>query len=124
MAVENTNVNVFEEHIKTGYNMKVVLLGELVLVSCEEWDNCKSSTVMLLTKERGRKLHTLARGFRLPMASALKSLLFFLHSTAVMMMIIKVTTAMGANTAAIIQRLLGGFLTTAGVKKNRCAATF
>lgn len=58
----------------------------------------------------------------MPMASALKSLLFFLHSTAVMMMIIKVTTAMGANTAAIIQRLFGGFLTTAGLKKNRCAA--
>lgn len=56
---------------------------------------------------------TLARGFRLPMASALKSFLFFLHSTAVIMMIMSVTTAMGANTAAIIQRLLGGFLTTA-----------
>lgn len=59
------------------------------------------------------KMDTLARGLRLPMASALKSFLFFLHSTAVMMMIMSVTTAMGANTAAIIQRLLGGFLTTA-----------
>lgn len=47
------------------------------------------------------------------MASALKSFLFFLHSTAVMMMIMSVTTAMGANTAASIHRLLGGFLTTA-----------
>ena len=32
------------------------------------------------------------------------------------MMIMRVTTAMGANTAAIIQRLLGGFLTTAETK--------
>lgn len=67
-------------------------------------------------RERG----TLARGLRLPMASAFKSFLFFLHSTAVMMMIMSVTTAMGANTAAIIQRLLGGFFTTAekGEKKT------
>lgn len=57
------------------------------------------------------------------MASALKSLLFFLHSTAVMMMMIKVTTAMGASTAASIQRLFGGFLTTAEVKKNKSVAT-
>lgn len=64
------------------------------------------------------KRNTLARGLRLPMASALKSFLFFLHSTAVMMMIISVTTAMGANTAAIIQRLLGGFLTTAEKRKT------
>lgn len=117
-------LDVFEEQNKTGNDMKVMLLGELALVSYEKWDKCKSSTVTRLTKGRGRKLHTLARGFRLPMASALKSLLFFLHSTAVMMMIIKVTTAMGANTAAIIQRLLGGFLTTAGIKKTRCAALF
>lgn len=57
---------------------------------------------------------TLARGLRLPMASALKSFLFFLHSTAVMMIIISNTTEIGASTAANIQRLLGGFLTTAG----------
>lgn len=60
-----------------------------------------------------KKTDTLALGLRLPMASALKSFLFFLHRTAVMMMIMSVTTAMGANTAAIIQRLFGGFLTTA-----------
>lgn len=47
------------------------------------------------------------------MVSALKSLLFFLHKTAVMMRMMTVTTAMGANTAAMIHRLLGGFFTTA-----------
>lgn len=66
---------------------------------------------------------TLARGLRLPMASALKSFLFFLHSTAVMMIIISVTTAIGANTAAIIHRLLGGFLTTAEKKRTPCDYT-
>lgn len=55
----------------------------------------------------------MALGLRLPIASALKSFLFLLHSTAVMMIIRSVTTEIGANTAAIIQRLLGGFLTTA-----------
>lgn len=35
-----------------------------------------------------------------------------------MMMIMSVTTAMGAKTAAIIQRLLGGFLTTAEKKTS------
>lgn len=54
----------------------------------------------------------------MPMASALKSLLFFLQRTAVMIMITRVTTAMGASTAAIIHRLLGGFLTTAEIKNN------
>lgn len=39
-----------------------------------------------------------------------------------MMMIIRVTTTIGANTAAIIQRLFGGFLTTAEIKKNKCVA--
>lgn len=57
------------------------------------------------------------------MASALKSPLFFLQSTAEMIMMMRVTTAMGASTAAIIQRLLGGFLTTAEIKKNKCVAT-
>jgi len=47
------------------------------------------------------------------MASGLKSFLFFLHRTAVMMMMITVTTAMGASTAAMIHRLFGGFFTTA-----------
>lgn len=59
------------------------------------------------------------------MASGLKSLLFFLHSTAVMMMMTTVTTAMGASTAAMIQRLFGGFLTTAGTEKdNRAEQNF
>lgn len=65
------------------------------------------------------KINTLARGLRLPMASALKSFLFFLHSTAVMMIIMSVTTEIGAKTAAIIQRLLGGFLTTAEKNLNK-----
>lgn len=56
------------------------------------------------------------------MASGLKSLLFFLHSTAVMMMMTTVTTAMGASTAAMIQRLFGGFLTTAGTEKDNRAS--
>lgn len=43
----------------------------------------------------------------------MKSFLFFLHRTAVMMMMITVTTAMGASTAAMIHRLFGGFFTTA-----------
>lgn len=60
----------------------------------------------------------------MPMASGLKSLLFFLHSTAVMMMMTTVTTAMGASTAAMIQRLFGGFLTTAGTEKDNRAAAF
>lgn len=47
------------------------------------------------------------------MVSGLKSFLFFLHRTAVMIMMITVTTAMGARTAAMIHRLLGGFFTTA-----------
>lgn len=47
------------------------------------------------------------------MVSGLKSFLFFLHRTAVMMMMITVTTAMGASTAAMIHRLFGGFFTTA-----------
>lgn len=73
--------------------------------------------IMNINKKKtciGGKINTLALGLRLPIASALKSFLFFLHSTAVMMMIMRVTTAMGASTAAIIQRLLGGLLTTAG----------
>ena len=52
------------------------------------------------------------------MASALNSFLFFLHSTAVIMIIMSVTTEIGANTAAMIQRLLGGFLTTAEKTKT------
>lgn len=47
------------------------------------------------------------------MVSGLKSFLFFLQRTAVMMMMITVTTAMGASTAAMIHRLFGGFFTTA-----------
>lgn len=47
------------------------------------------------------------------MVSGLKSFLFFLHRTAVMIMMITVTTAMGASTAAMIHRLFGGFFTTA-----------
>lgn len=35
------------------------------------------------------------------------------------MIIMSVTTEIGANTAAIIQRLLGGFLTTAEKKQTR-----
>lgn len=61
----------------------------------------------------------MALGLRLPMASAWKSFLFFLHSTAVMMMIMRVTTVMGASTAAIIHRLFGGLLTTAGPERGR-----
>lgn len=37
------------------------------------------------------------------------------------MMMITVTTAMGASTAAMIQRLFGGFLTTAGTEKDNRA---
>ena len=47
------------------------------------------------------------------MVSGLKSFLFFLHRTAVMIMMITVTTAMGARTAAMIHKLFGGFFTTA-----------
>lgn len=61
----------------------------------------------------------MALGLRLPMASALKSFLFFLHSTAVMIIMMRVTTEIGAKTAAIIQRLFGGFLTTAEKAERR-----
>lgn len=61
---------------------------------------------------RARSL-TLALWGRFIMVSGLKSFLFFLHRTAVMMMMITVTTAMGASTAAMIHRLFGGFFTTA-----------
>lgn len=43
----------------------------------------------------------------------MKSFLFLRQSTAVMIMTMTVTTAMGASTAAMIHRLLGGFFTTA-----------
>ena len=52
------------------------------------------------------------------MVSGLKSFLFFRQSTAVMIMMMTVTTAMGASTAAMIHRLLGGFLTTAAGKSQ------
>lgn len=50
-----TSIDVFEEETKTGYNTEVTLVGKLALVSDENGDKCKSSTVTLLTKQIERK---------------------------------------------------------------------
>lgn len=72
----------------------------------------------------GDRSLTLALWGRFIMVSGLKSFLFFLHRTAVMMMMITVTTAMGASTAAMIHRLFGGFFTTATGNRKPTLVSF